>query len=68
MKDDVPEETKKARLQEVINTFNSIASTRNKRFIGTHQLVLVDKVGITVKLWLPKTNSVHRLAGNQRLV
>lgn len=50
MKDDVPEETKKVRLQEVISTFNSIATIRNKRFIGTRQLVLVDKVGITVKL------------------
>jgi tRNA A37 methylthiotransferase MiaB len=45
MTDDVPEDTKKRRLKELIDTFYSIASTRNKRFIGTHQLVLVESVG-----------------------
>ena len=47
-KDDVPEEIKKMRLQEIITTFHSIASIRNKRFIGTHQLILLDKVSSTV--------------------
>ena len=44
MKDDVPEDIKKKRLSEVIDTFNSIAFIKNKRYIGTNQLVLVDKV------------------------
>lgn len=44
MKDDVPEEIKKARLKEIIDTFYSIAGTRNQRFIGSEQLVLVEKV------------------------
>lgn len=44
MKDDVPEEVKKRRLQEIVSTFHSIAGERNKRFIGTDQLVLVEKV------------------------
>ena len=41
--DDVPEEIKKSRLQEVIKTFHSIAAQRNKRFIGSKQLVIVEK-------------------------
>ena len=44
MEDDVPEEVKKRRLQELIYTFHSIASDRNRRFIGTDQLVLVESV------------------------
>lgn len=44
MNDDVTGETKKKRLQELIDTFHSIAAIRNKRFIGTHQLVLVENV------------------------
>ena len=44
LKDDVPETVKKQRLQELINTFHSIANQRNKRLIGSDQLVLVEKV------------------------
>lgn len=44
MKDDVPENVKKERLQEVISTFHAIASVTNQRFIGSHQLVLVENV------------------------
>lgn len=46
LKDDVPEDIKKKRLQEVIDTFNFIALDRHRRYIGTHQLVLVDKVSV----------------------
>ena len=46
MTDDVPEEVKKARLQELITTFHSIAAARNQRFIGSEQLVLVEKVNL----------------------
>ena len=42
--DNVPEDIKKKRLQEVIKTFHSIASQRNRRFIGSEQLVLVENV------------------------
>ena len=44
MKDDVPEAVKKRRLDELIQTFHSIAAVENKRFIGTEQLVLVESV------------------------
>ena len=44
MTDDVLEEAKKKRLQELIETFHSIALVRNQRFIGSHQLVLVENV------------------------
>lgn len=42
MKDDVPEGTKQRRLQEIVDCFHSIAAVRNRRFIGTEQLVLVE--------------------------
>eukprot|EP00947_MAST-08B_sp_MAST-8B-sp1_P003438 g3438.t1 len=42
MEDDVPEEVKKARLQEVIATFRRVAAERNKKEVGTLQLVLVN--------------------------
>ena len=44
MKDDVTEYAKKKRLQELIDIFHSIASVKNKRFIGSDQLVLVENV------------------------
>ena len=44
MKDDVPEDVKKRRLQEIIATFYSFVGGRNKRLVGTHQLVLVEGV------------------------
>ena len=46
MKDDVPEEVKKRRLQEIISTFYSLVGERNKRLVGTHQLVLVEGVSV----------------------
>jgi len=45
MTDSVPEEVKKRRLNELVSTFYSTAAVRNQRFIGTHQLVLVEGVG-----------------------
>ena len=45
MTDSVPEEVKKRRLNELVSTFYSTAAIRNQRFIGTHQLVLVEGVG-----------------------
>lgn len=48
MKDDVPEEVKKRRLQELIYTFYSMANDRNQRFIGTDQLVLVESVSYII--------------------
>jgi tRNA A37 methylthiotransferase MiaB len=42
--DDVPKAVKKERLQELLNTFNSIASQQNNKLIGTDQLVLVERV------------------------
>jgi len=42
MTDSVPEEVKKRRLNELVSTFYSTAAVRNQRFIGTHQLVLVE--------------------------
>ena len=44
MKDDVPEPVKKRRLHELVSSFYSTAAIRNQRFIGTHQLVLVEGV------------------------
>jgi len=44
MKDDVPEELKKERLKEIADLFYSTAAQTNKRFIGTQQMVLVEKV------------------------
>ena len=52
MQDDVPEEVKKRRLQELIDLFRSIVAVRNRRFIGTDQLVLVENVSkVCVCLW-----------------
>lgn len=51
MQDDIPEDIKKKRLQELIHTFQSLASVGNTRFVGTHQLVLVEDVSlITTKI------------------
>ena len=47
MKDDVPEEVKKERLREIADLFYSTAAQRNKRFIGTQQVVLVDKASFS---------------------
>ena len=44
MKDDVPEDVKKRRLQEIITTFYSHVGERHRRLVGTHQLVLVEGV------------------------
>ena len=55
MVDDVPEEVKKTRLNELVQTFHSIAAERNQRFIGSDQLVLVEKVSphaVTQDLWI----------------
>ncbi|XP_003384079.1 PREDICTED: CDK5 regulatory subunit-associated protein 1-like [Amphimedon queenslandica] len=41
LKDSVPEDIKKKRLAEIISTFYSLSGSRNKRFIGTEQLVLL---------------------------
>lgn len=48
LKDDVVEEVKKRRLQEVITTFYSFVGDRNRRLIGTHQLVLVEGVSLVI--------------------
>ncbi|CAI8054870.1 Mitochondrial tRNA methylthiotransferase CDK5RAP1 [Geodia barretti] len=42
MQDDVLEEVKKRRLQEIIDTFYSHVGERNRRLVGSHQLVLVE--------------------------
>jgi tRNA-2-methylthio-N6-dimethylallyladenosine synthase len=42
--DDVPEDVKSRRLQEVIVTVARLSSTGNKRFIGTEQIVLIEGV------------------------
>eukprot|EP00731_Ephydatia_muelleri_P032067 Em0023g574a len=42
MRDDVPEGTKQRRLQEIVDCFHAIAAVRNRRFVGTEQLVLVE--------------------------
>ena len=44
MIDSVPEDVKKKRLQEISETYLSLAATRNKRLIGTEQLVLLECV------------------------
>ncbi len=44
MKDDVPEKVKLKRLREIIDLFYSTAAQTNQRFVGTHQIVLVEKV------------------------
>ena len=41
LEDSVPEDIKKKRLHEIVNAFYSLAGSRNKRFIGTEQLVLL---------------------------
>ncbi|MDO4727929.1 MAG: tRNA (N6-isopentenyl adenosine(37)-C2)-methylthiotransferase MiaB [Bacteroidota bacterium] len=43
MKDDVPDEVKKRRLQEVIDLQQKIALERTKRFVGTTVEVLIEK-------------------------
>lgn len=42
MIDDVPEETKRRRLQELVDSFYSLAAVNNQRYIDTDQLVLVE--------------------------
>ncbi|XP_012866555.1 PREDICTED: CDK5 regulatory subunit-associated protein 1 isoform X1 [Dipodomys ordii] len=42
LKDDVPEEVKLRRLEELINVFREEASKTNKTFVGCTQLVLVE--------------------------
>ncbi|XP_064404883.1 mitochondrial tRNA methylthiotransferase CDK5RAP1-like [Halichondria panicea] len=63
MTDDVPEEVKKARLQELITTFHSIAAVRNQRFIGSEQLVLVEKTSKR-----SSTDFAGRIDGNIKVV
>ena len=45
MEDSVAVEVKQRRLREVIDAFYTGASRTNQRFIGSEQLVLVEKVG-----------------------
>jgi len=40
--DDVPQETKSRRLQEIVKTFHENAALRNKSYLNTTQLVLVE--------------------------
>ena len=55
----MPEEVKKRRLQEVITTFYSFVGDRNRRLIGTHQLVLVEGVSLVhVYISTAKSSSV----------
>jgi hypothetical protein len=42
--DDVPEEVKKARLEEIIGVFRAGAANRNAQLVGTTQLVLLEGV------------------------
>ncbi len=42
LEDDIPEEIKKRRLQEIIKTQNEIGKRRLERFVGTEQVVLVE--------------------------
>ena len=46
MIDDVPEETKRRRLQELVDSFYSLAAVNNQRYIDTDQLVLVEHVSV----------------------
>ena len=57
MEDDVPDEVKRSRLQELIHTFHSIAAVRNRQFIGTEQLVLIEKVSTVHNIYC-----VHKIA------
>ena len=54
MRDDVPEGTKQRRLQEIVDCFHAIAAVRNRRFVGTEQLVLVEMVSVLEwwRLWV----------------
>lgn len=63
MKDDVTEYAKKKRLQELIDIFHSIASVKNKRFIGSDQLVLVENVSKR-----SKSDLTGRMDGNTKVV
>ena len=47
MKDTVPDNIKKRRLQELVDTFYSLAKVKNQKLIGSEQLVLVESVSVT---------------------
>ena len=44
MTDSVPEDVKKRRLKELIDTFYSLSDKKKQKLIGTEQLVLVETV------------------------
>lgn len=46
MTDTVPVHTKKRRLNELIDTFYSLANSKNQKLVGTEQLVLVETVSV----------------------
>ncbi|CAO3702900.1 unnamed protein product [Rhizopus stolonifer] len=64
--DDVAEETKSRRLQEIVTTFHREASAKNQNLIGSTQLVLIDsdrpktKYGIETKQ-SGKTDGGHKV-------
>ncbi|KAG1176293.1 hypothetical protein G6F70_001900 [Rhizopus microsporus] len=64
--DDVDEETKSRRLQEIVTTFHREASIKNQALIGTTQLVLIDsdrpkiKYGIETKI-SGRTDGGHKV-------
>ena len=46
MKDDVPEDVKKRRLREIIDTFYTHVKERNMRLVDSYQLLLVEGVSL----------------------
>lgn len=46
MEDSVPTEVKGRRLKEIVEMFYTTASRTSLRFVGSEQLVLVEKVGV----------------------
>ncbi|KAI7905665.1 tRNA-I(6)A37 thiotransferase enzyme MiaB [Cokeromyces recurvatus] len=64
--DDVPENEKIRRLQEIVNTFHREATQKNKKLIGSTQLVLIDsdrprnKNGIDTK-FSGRTDGGHKV-------
>ncbi|KAI8967901.1 hypothetical protein BDF20DRAFT_897731 [Mycotypha africana] len=65
-KDDVPEQDKIRRLQEIVDTFHREASKKNQALLGSRQLVLVDsdkqrsKYGYDTQ-WSGRTDGGHKV-------
>ena len=61
MTDSVPEDVKKRRLKELIDTFYSLSDKKKQKLIGTEQLVLVETVSNYCMTYMYMVSVIHAI-------